>query len=82
MAKNKPKFPAQFAAIDKDEVPFAIILGESELQEGFVTVKEQIWETVGDTKQKAKDDSQGHKVARNELISWLKGSNAWKSSRI
>ncbi|KAF8899592.1 hypothetical protein CPB84DRAFT_1847615 [Gymnopilus junonius] len=35
LAKNKPKISAQFAAGEKDEVPFAIILGTDELKAGL-----------------------------------------------
>ncbi|CCA73671.1 probable HTS1-histidine--tRNA ligase, mitochondrial [Serendipita indica DSM 11827] len=72
LLKNKPKLPAQFSASEKDEVPFAIILGESELKEGFVVVKQQVWD-INDagTKEKRKDESTGEKVKRDELVEWL-----------
>ncbi|KAF5336133.1 hypothetical protein D9611_006310 [Ephemerocybe angulata] len=47
LAKTKPKLSAQFAAGEKDEVPFAVIVGTEELGEGFVTVKEQRWVVEG-----------------------------------
>lgn len=38
--KVKPKLPAQFKAAEVNGVPFAIILGEQELAEGIVKLKE------------------------------------------
>jgi len=38
--KNKPKLPAQFKAAEVGGVPFAVILGEDELREGKVKIKE------------------------------------------
>jgi histidyl-tRNA synthetase len=70
--------PAQFAESEKDEVPFAIILGESELKEGMVTVKEQRWETTDGVKQKVVNASQGEKIERAKLIEFLKNSEAWQ----
>lgn len=70
--KNKPKLPTQFAAGERDEVPFAIILGESELKEGFVTVKEQKWELKDGHKVKIESNDKGTKVRRGELVEWLK----------
>ena len=85
MLKNKPKLPAQFTAGDKDEVPFAIILGESELKEGFVTVKEQRWELKDGQKAKIESDDKGTKVARAELVDWLKRTSTfaeWTSGKL
>lgn len=72
--KNKPKLPMQFAAGERDEVPFAVILGESELKEGLVTVKEQKWELVDGKKVKIESTDKGVKVRRDELVRWLKDS--------
>ncbi|KAG8754615.1 Cytoplasmic and mitochondrial histidine tRNA synthetase [Serendipita sp. 396] len=72
LLKNKPKLPAQFSASEKDEVPFAIILGENEIKEGFVVVKEQVWDiTEHGTKEKRKDEGTGTKIKRDELVDWL-----------
>ena len=82
--KNKPKLPAQFAAGERDEVPFAIILGESELKEGLVTVKEQRWELVDGKKQKIESTDKGVKVKRAELVRWLRNTpvmKEWGSGR-
>ncbi|KIM52367.1 hypothetical protein SCLCIDRAFT_141296 [Scleroderma citrinum Foug A] len=85
LAKKKPKLPAQFAAAEKDEVPFDIILGTDELKEGLVTVKEQKWEFVDGKKTKVQSTDQGVKVRRDELIGWLKRTPEylnWSSGRL
>jgi len=80
LAKKKPKLTAQFAAGERDEVPFAVILGESEIREGYVMVKEQKWEMVNGEKVKLKSegDEKGTKVNRVELVNWLKATSTWK----
>ncbi|KAI0368941.1 histidyl-tRNA synthetase [Pilatotrama ljubarskyi] len=78
LLKAKPKLPAQFAAGEKDEVPFAIILGGDELKEGLVTVKEQKWEFVDGKKAKVESNDKGTKVKRSELIDWLKSTPTYK----
>ncbi|KAI0354692.1 histidyl-tRNA synthetase [Trametes cingulata] len=78
LLKAKPKLPAQFAAGEKDEVPFAIILGGDELKEGLVTVKEQRWEFVDGKKAKVESNDKGTKVKRSELIDWLKSTPTYK----
>ncbi|KAI0347935.1 histidyl-tRNA synthetase [Trametopsis cervina] len=77
--KNKPKLPAQFAAGEKDEAPFAIILGGDELKEGLVTVKEQKWEFVNGEKTKVQLADQGTKIKRSELIDFIKSSAVYQS---
>ncbi|KAI0800493.1 histidyl-tRNA synthetase [Fomes fomentarius] len=76
--KAKPKLPAQFAAGEKDEVPFAIILGGDELKEGLVTVKEQKWEFVDGKKVKVESTDKGTKLKRAELIQWIKDTTTFK----
>jgi len=78
LAKNKPKLPVQFAAGEKDEVPFAVILGGDELAQGLVTVKEQRWELVDGKKAKVESADKGAKVPRAELVQWLKASQTWR----
>ena len=78
MFKAKPKLPAQFAAGEKDEVPFAIILGVDELKEGLVTVKEQKWQFVDGKKVKVESNDKGTKVKRAELIQWIKDTPTFK----
>jgi histidyl-tRNA synthetase len=78
LAKNKPKITAQFAAGERDEVPFAIIIGVDELKEGVVTVKEQKWELVDGKKVKVESSDKGTKVRRDELVSWLKTTETYQ----
>ncbi|KAG2116168.1 hypothetical protein DEU56DRAFT_748391 [Suillus clintonianus] len=85
LAKKKPKLTAQFMAGEKDEVPFAVILGGDELKEGLVTVKEQKWEFVDGKKTKVQSADQGMKVRRDELINWIKQTQTyqgWSSGRL
>ncbi|KAA1467858.1 histidine-tRNA ligase [Dentipellis sp. KUC8613] len=78
LAKKKPKLPAQFAAGERDEVPFAIILGGDELKAGLVTVKEQKWELVNGKKTKVESADKGTQVKRAELVQWLKDTTTFK----
>ena len=85
LAKNKPKLPAQFAAGERDEVPFAIILGGDELKAGLVTVKQQRWEIVEGKKAKVESADKGTQMRRSELVQWLKESQTfreWSSGRL
>ncbi|KAF9523078.1 histidyl-tRNA synthetase [Crepidotus variabilis] len=78
LAKNKPKIALQFAAGERDEVPFAVILGTDELKAGLVTVKEQRWEFKEGKKVKIESAEKGTQVKRSELVQWLKNSGTWK----
>ncbi|KAI9253177.1 histidyl-tRNA synthetase [Sporodiniella umbellata] len=40
MFKNKPKLDKQFAVCDKEMIPFAVIIGKSELDNGEVRIKD------------------------------------------
>jgi len=85
LAKRKPKLPAQFAAAERDEVPFDIILGGDELKQGLVIVKEQKWEFVDGKKVKVQATDQGTKVKREELVDWIKQTPTylgWSSGRL
>ena len=76
---------AQFAAGERDEVPFAIILGGDELKEGLVTVKEQKWQFVDGKKVKVESNDKGTKVKRAELIQWIKDTltfKEWSSGKL
>ncbi|KII93120.1 hypothetical protein PLICRDRAFT_49196 [Plicaturopsis crispa FD-325 SS-3] len=74
LAKTKPKLPTQFAAGERDEVPFAIILGADELKAGVVTVKEQKWELKDGKKLKIESADKGTPMQRAELVQWLKST--------
>ena len=85
LVKNKPKLPVQFATSERDEVPFAIILGGDELKAGLVTVKQQRWEIVEGKKGKVESADKGTQVRRSELVQWLKESQTfkeWSSGRL
>ncbi|KAF5381598.1 hypothetical protein D9615_005532 [Tricholomella constricta] len=86
LAKNKPKHQAQFAASEKDEVPFAIIIAPEELAAGFVRVKEQKWQFVDGEKVKVKTEGdKGTQVRREELVGWLKQTTTlagWSSGKL
>lgn len=60
-------------------MPFAIILGDEEIKEGLVTVKEQRWVFSDGKKAKIESADKGVKVKRAELIDWLKSSEAFKN---
>lgn len=80
--KNKPKLPAQFAAGEKDEVPFAVILGGDELKAGLVTVKEQKWELNNGQKLKVQSEEKGTQVPRDKLIDWIKNTQTFKDWQV
>ncbi|KAH9010907.1 histidine-tRNA ligase [Lactarius hengduanensis] len=85
LAKNKPKLNAQFAAGERDEVPYAVILGGEELKAGLVTVKEQRWEFVDGKKVKVESTDKGTQVPRAELVQWLKATETfrdWSGGRL
>ena len=86
LAKRKPKGMApQFAAGERDEVPFAIIVGGDELKQGIVTVKQQKWIIVDGKKVKEQSDDKGVQVKRAELVQWIRDSEVyklWESGRL
>jgi len=74
MFKSKARLDKQFAAGEKDEVPFAVILGEEELRAGLVVIKEQEWKFEHGQKVKVQKDDKGIQVKKDELIDWLKST--------
>jgi histidyl-tRNA synthetase len=48
------------------------------LKAGLVTVKEQRWELVDGKKVKVQSADQGTKVARSELVPWLKETKTYR----
>ncbi|KAH0579167.1 Histidyl-tRNA synthetase [Termitomyces sp. J132] len=85
LAKNKPKHQAQFAASERDEVPFAIIIAPEEWDAGHVRVKEQKWEFVNGQKAKVMSEDKGTQVKRDELVAWLKKTptlQEWDSGKL
>ncbi|KAI8065523.1 histidyl-tRNA synthetase [Gongronella butleri] len=63
MYKTKPKLEKQWAACDREEIPLAIIVGQDELDQGIVRIKDMA----------AKDDAQGkgQTVARTDMIATI-----------
>ncbi|KAG6839852.1 hypothetical protein C0991_011062 [Blastosporella zonata] len=85
LAKNKPKHQTQFAASEKDEVPFAIIIAPEEWSAGYVRVKEQKWEFADGQKAKVKSEDKGTQVKRKDLVAWLKQTptlQGWASGKL
>jgi histidyl-tRNA synthetase len=86
LAKRKPKgMAAQFAAGERDEVPFAIIVGSDELKAGLVTVKQQRWQIVNGVKSKIESDDKGEQIKRSELVEWIRSSpvyQLWKKGKM
>lgn len=64
MYKVKPKAAGQFAVIDKDAIPYAVIIATDEIKEGTVLIKAQVGKEEGQNK--------GEKVERKDMIAWLK----------
>jgi len=84
LAKAKPKIGHQFDAGERDEVPFAVILGGDELKSGLVTIKEQKWQLVDGKKEKVMSADTGVKVKRSELVEWIRGTRTygeWEQGR-
>ncbi|GAA96629.1 uncharacterized protein L969DRAFT_94918 [Mixia osmundae IAM 14324] len=63
--KRKPKMPAQFEAIDRDQIPIAVIVGVDELREGKVRIKEQVGKEENSS-------SKGEPVSRTDMVSFIK----------
>ncbi|CAG8459099.1 11095_t:CDS:10 [Diversispora eburnea] len=64
MYKNKPKLQAQFSVCDRDQIPFAVIIGRDELNRGVVRIK--------DMRSKEQGEGGGTSVKRDEMITELK----------
>jgi histidyl-tRNA synthetase len=64
MYKNKPKPNAQLDACDRDQTPFTVILGPSEVETGTAKVRRQLGKEGGTT--------EGETVQRSELVEFLK----------
>jgi histidyl-tRNA synthetase len=43
MHKLKPKLARQFEVLDKEQIPYALIIGPDEVKDGLVNVKTQVW---------------------------------------
>lgn len=64
MYKNKPKPNAQLDACDRDQTPFTVILGPSEVETGTAKVRRQLGKEGGTT--------EGETVQRADLVEFLK----------
>ncbi|KAI9320413.1 histidyl-tRNA synthetase [Dichotomocladium elegans] len=64
MFKNKPKLEKQWALCEKDQIPYAVIIGQDEVDNNQVRLKDMM----------AKDKSQGAGItlSRNDLVQELK----------
>ena len=69
MFKTKPKLDKQFAQIDKDRIPFAILVAPDEVKEGKVRVKQQVGKEEGEGKM-------GVLMDRTEVVDYLKSKLA------
>lgn len=70
MYKNKPKLPAQFAAVDKEGTPFAVLLAPAEWNaESGCTVR--VKQQKG--KDSAEGQGQGELVPLERLVDYLRG---------
>lgn len=73
MYKAKPKAAKQFEAIDKDQIPFAVIIGANELKDGNVRVKEQMG------KDAVVEDKDGKLIERSEMVQFIKSRMAGRT---
>ncbi|KAJ2450407.1 Cytoplasmic and mitochondrial histidine tRNA synthetase [Coemansia sp. RSA 2336] len=64
MYKAKAKLPSQFKACDDEQIPWAVIVGQSELDQGVVLIKNML----------VKDEAQGNgiPVKRADMVAELK----------
>lgn len=78
MYKAKPKnIKIQFDVIDRDAVPFAVIIGASEIRDGQVRVKDQTRTKEELAAAEGVNGGEGASpngelVSRGEMIAWLK----------
>lgn len=73
--KAKPKAARQFEAIERDSIPFAVIIGSTELSEGKVRVKQQ---QVGKDSAGSAEDKDGQLIDRAEMVEYIKSRLAQK----
>jgi histidyl-tRNA synthetase len=65
MYKSKPKLQAQFNVCDKEVIPFAVIIGPDEVEQGLVKIKDMRAKVEG-------EGSSGVLIPRDQLIATLK----------
>ena len=67
--KKKPKLQAQFAVVDKEQIPFAVLLAPGEWAAGTVRVKQQLGkDETGENK--------GEEVKLDALCGYIKSKLA------
>ena len=73
MYKVKPKnIKVQFDIVDRDAIPFAIIIGSTEVESKMVRIKEQhSVEVSAQLVESGEKDSNGSEVKREEMVGWL-----------
>ncbi|CAG8645817.1 9043_t:CDS:10 [Gigaspora margarita] len=64
MYKNKPKLQPQFSVCDRDQIPFAVIIGRDELNRGEVRIK--------DMRSKEQGEGGGASIKRSDMVNELK----------
>ena len=64
MYKAKPKLQPQFSVCDRDQIPFAVIIGKDEINRGQVRIK--------DMRSKDQGKGGGSSVERTDMIAELK----------
>jgi len=67
MYKVKPKLRAQFDIVDRDHIPFAVILGPDEWKAGKVRIKQQ----KGKEENTGSDDAQGTLVDKSSMVAFV-----------
>lgn len=65
MFKTKPKLAKQFEQLEKDRIPFAVLVAPSELKEGKVRVKQQVGKVDA-------EEGQGVLMDKSEVVAYLK----------
>ena len=63
--KNKPKLPSQWHACEKEGIPFAVIIGSTEVEKGVIKIKDMSNKT-------GTQDEKEQIVPRSSMISELK----------
>lgn len=74
--KAKPKARPQFDVIERDQIPFAVIIGASELQDGKVRIKEQLGKESALTD--SEKDKDGHLIDRSSMIDFIRSRMSQK----
>jgi len=75
--KAKPKARPQFEIIDRDQVPFAVIIGGNELKEGKIRVKEQLGKEENLNSEGS--DKDGQLIGRTEMVNFIKSRMAQRA---